>query len=88
MGLQRASNISDTDLRPEMKVLPTSQTTPTEAIFVAIRSEMGRFVGRTNFHLDFTNPALKQLAPFDEISQKLKATSLSDNSEIDSLEQP
>jgi hypothetical protein len=81
------SNISDSDLRPEMKVLPTSQTTPTEAIFVAVRSEMGKFVGRTNFHLDFTNPALKQLAPVDEISQQLKVTSLSDDSEIDGLEQ-
>jgi hypothetical protein len=82
-------NVNDSDLRLELKSPPPSQSRPTDAIFVAVRAEMARYVRRTNFHLDFTNPALKRLTPVDKLNRQLQSASLSDldSSELDELEQ-
>lgn len=53
------SNVNDVDLRTEMKTMPPSRTEPSEAIFTVVNSEIGNFVRRSLFHLDFTNPILK-----------------------------
>ncbi|KAL9107650.1 MAG: hypothetical protein Q9227_007457 [Pyrenula ochraceoflavens] len=55
-------NISDFDLRPEMKTPPTVLGRTSEAIFAVVRCEMGDFVRHCGFYLDFTNPALKSIA--------------------------
>jgi hypothetical protein len=55
-------NVNDTDLRPEMKVLPAARGEPTDAVFAVVRAELGDFIRHTTFHLDFANPALKPLA--------------------------
>ena len=54
-------NVNDFELRPEMKTAPTVQGQSTEAVFAVVRSELGDFVRHSNFHLDFTSPALKAL---------------------------
>ncbi|KAH8653930.1 putative C6 transcription factor [Tricladium varicosporioides] len=54
-------NINDTDLQPEMRELPMAQGKPTDALFAAVRSELGDFVRHTTFHLDFTSPVLKPI---------------------------
>lgn len=83
------SNVHDSDLRSEMKTVPVIQTAPTDALFAVVRGKMGRYIRRTNFHLDFTNPDLKKLAPIDKLTQRLQSSSLSSEpeSEIDELEQ-
>jgi hypothetical protein len=55
-------NVSDSELRPEMKELPAVQSQPTEALFAVVRGELGEFVRHTMFHLDFASPALKAVA--------------------------
>ena len=55
-------NVSDSDLRPEMKEPPPVQGNSTEAIFAVVRCELGDYIRHTAFHLDFTSPALKPLA--------------------------
>lgn len=55
-------NINDSDLRPEMKDPPAAQSKCTEALFMIVRGEIGDFVRHAEFHLDFTNPALKPIA--------------------------
>lgn len=52
-------NLNDSDLRPEMNQSPPVQTTPTEAIFVVVRSELREYVRHTKFHYDFHTPALE-----------------------------
>ncbi|KAJ5183961.1 hypothetical protein N7492_001577 [Penicillium capsulatum] len=54
-------NLSDTDLRTEMKERPP-QGQVTEAIFVVVRCHLADFLRHAPFHLDFTNPALKPIA--------------------------
>ncbi|KAG8527919.1 uncharacterized protein KY384_006835 [Bacidia gigantensis] len=54
-------NVNDTDLRPEMKGSPAAQRSPTEALFAVVRGKLGDFVRHSEFHLDFTNPALKPI---------------------------
>ena len=56
-------NVSDSDLRSEMKHAPAVQETATDAIFAVVRGELGDFVRHAMFHLDFTTPALKPLIP-------------------------
>jgi hypothetical protein len=56
-------NVSDSDLRSEMKEPPSVQGKATEALFAVVRSELGDFVRHTMFHLDFTSPALKPIVP-------------------------
>lgn len=55
-------NVSDSDLRPNMKEPPPVQHNPTEAIFTVVRSEVGEFIRHAEFQLDFTNPALKPIS--------------------------
>lgn len=54
-------NVSDFDLRPEMKSSPTSDQRPTETLFAVVRSEIGDFIRQSAFHLGFTNPYLKAI---------------------------
>ncbi|RLL93538.1 hypothetical protein CFD26_100310 [Aspergillus turcosus] len=60
-------NVNDFDLRPEMKTGPATHGNPSEALFAVVRSELGNFVRRSAFHLDFTNPALKIVAQEDPL---------------------
>jgi hypothetical protein len=55
-------NVSDSDLRPEMKEPPAIQGSSTDALFAVVRSEVADFVRYSEFHLDFTRPALKAIA--------------------------
>ena len=55
-------NVNDSDLRAGMKEPPAIQGISTEALFVVVRSELGEFIRHTEFHLNFTSPALKLLA--------------------------
>nr|KAK5447693.1 hypothetical protein LTR18_003274 [Exophiala xenobiotica] len=52
-------SLNDFDIRPEMKTLPSSHETPTEALFAVMRGELGEFTRHSTFHLDFTNPSSK-----------------------------
>ncbi|KAL8639768.1 MAG: hypothetical protein Q9228_003229 [Teloschistes exilis] len=54
-------NVSDSDLRPEMKIRPTNQAR-SEALFAVMRCELGDYVRHSSFYLDFSNPALRPLA--------------------------
>ncbi|KAK1147583.1 hypothetical protein N8T08_000925 [Aspergillus melleus] len=55
-------NISDSDLRTEMKEPPVAGGQASEAIYAVVRSELGEFIRHAPFHLDFNNPALKPIA--------------------------
>ena len=55
-------NVSDSELRPEMKVPPTARREPTDAVFAVVRSELGEFFRHSAMHLDFSNPVLKLVA--------------------------
>ncbi|RYP50879.1 hypothetical protein DL768_003714 [Monosporascus sp. mg162] len=76
-------NVDDSDLRPEMKERPSIQmhARPTEAIFAAVRSEVGDFIRHCTSHLGFTNPALKPVA---KAFQRLQHGP--DGSKLDALE--
>lgn len=54
-------NANDFDLRPESKTLPGIHIATSEAFFSVIRGEIGNFIRFADFHLDFTNPALKAI---------------------------
>jgi hypothetical protein len=64
-------NVNEAELRPEMKELPVSPGTASDAIFVIVRSELGNFIRHSASHLDFTNPALKEIA---KASQKFSSS--------------
>ncbi|PCG93965.1 Transcription factor [Penicillium occitanis (nom. inval.)] len=53
--------LNDSDFRPEMKVMPDIRRPITDTLFVVIRSELGDFIRRAKFHLEYTNPALKPI---------------------------
>ena len=55
-------NVNDSDLRPEMKGPPAIQTSPSDAFFAVVRSELADYTRHTMYHLDFTTPALKPIA--------------------------
>lgn len=55
-------NVSDCELRPDMKEVPTIQGKGTDAAFAVVRGELGDFVRHAPFHLDFLNPILKPIA--------------------------
>lgn len=62
-------NINDSALWPQMKEPPVARKAKgenTEAIFVAVRSELGDFLRHSPLHLDFTRPILKPLARTDQ----------------------
>lgn len=54
-------SLNDSDFRPEMKAIPDIQRPITDTLFVVIRGELGDFVRRAKFHLEYTNPALKPI---------------------------
>lgn len=66
-------NVADTDLRPDMKILPNAQAKPTEALFAVIRGQLGDYVRHTHMHLDFSNPALKAMVKRTENSPPIGA---------------
>ncbi|KAL7629529.1 hypothetical protein AAE478_001050 [Parahypoxylon ruwenzoriense] len=55
-------NVNDSDLQPDMKHMPEARSYSTDAIYAIVRAELGEFLRRSDFHLDFTNPALKPIA--------------------------
>jgi len=55
-------NVNDSDLRPEMKALPTAHERPTDSLFTIVRASLLDFIRNSRFHLDFTNPALNVTA--------------------------
>ena len=55
-------NVNDSDLRPEMTEPPLVQAKITDSVFAVLRSELADFIRNTQFHLSFTNPALKSVA--------------------------
>ncbi|KAK4570183.1 hypothetical protein LTR86_002263 [Recurvomyces mirabilis] len=55
-------NVSDHELREDMKTPPTAHATPTEAWFVVVRAEMDEYMRNCPFQLDFVSPALKLLS--------------------------
>ncbi|KAL3421211.1 hypothetical protein PVAG01_07656 [Phlyctema vagabunda] len=75
-------NVSDSDLRVEMKEPPKVQGKTAEALFVVVRSHLGDFIRQNMFHLDFYNPALEAFAkksqddPVTEDSQLAKLEEL------------
>ncbi|KAE8352186.1 fungal-specific transcription factor domain protein [Aspergillus coremiiformis] len=69
-------HVNDFDLRPEMRVPPSSYGKPTEAPFTVVRSELGEFIRHSAFHLDFTKPSLKPIAkdtPHNDVPEGDKA---------------
>ena len=55
-------NVSDFELRADMKHLPATHDKPTEALFAVVRSEVANFVRYSSFHLNFVNPSLNAIA--------------------------
>lgn len=55
-------SLNDSDFRPEMKEMPNIHKPVTDSLFIVIRSELGDFVRRAKFHLEYTNPALKPIS--------------------------
>jgi hypothetical protein len=56
-------NVNDSDLRTEMKESPEAQGKFTEATFAVVRGELADFVRHITFHLNFTNPVPRSVAP-------------------------
>ncbi len=76
-------NVNDSDLRPEMKEPPTHQGSSTEALFAIVRSEVADFVRYSEFHLDFTSPALKVIAK--QRAQDKSGSKCSDLSKLEAM---
>lgn len=74
-------NVNDSDLRQGMKEPPAIQGISTEALFVVVRSELGEFIRHTEFHLNFTSPALKLIA------KHVQNGSVSEGAELVNLEE-
>ena len=55
-------NVSDHELRADMRTPPSAHSTPTEAWFVVVRAEMDEYMRNCPFQLDFVSPALKLLS--------------------------
>ncbi|KUL88694.1 hypothetical protein ZTR_05188 [Talaromyces verruculosus] len=53
--------LNDSEFWPEMKAISDIQRPITDTLFVVIRSELGDFIRRAKFHLEYTNPALKPI---------------------------
>ena len=54
-------NVNDFDIHPDAKTPPLVHEKPTEAIFAVVRSELGEYIRHSEYHLDFTCPALKAI---------------------------
>ena len=55
-------NANDSDLWPGSQRLPNHRGPSTDAMFAAIRGEIGQFTRHSRSHLDFTNPILNAVA--------------------------
>jgi hypothetical protein len=55
-------NLSDFDLRADMKRVPPVHERPTEALFVSVRSSLSDVIRHSAFHLDFIDPLLTTLS--------------------------
>ncbi|KAK1704813.1 hypothetical protein BDP67DRAFT_417441 [Colletotrichum lupini] len=55
-------NVSDSDLRAEMKEPPRAEMKVSEALFSVVTAELADFTRHTAFYLDMTNPILKPIA--------------------------
>lgn len=55
-------NVSDSDMRPEMKEFPSGTAKTSEATFIVVRSELADGIRYNSAHLDFTDPSLRPLA--------------------------
>ncbi|KAL1629785.1 hypothetical protein SLS56_005308 [Neofusicoccum ribis] len=55
-------NVNDSDLWSDMRGPPAVREKCTDALFAAVRSELGEFLRHAAVHLDFTVPALKPIA--------------------------
>jgi hypothetical protein len=53
-----------------MKTAPTTNNRPTEMLFAVILSELADFVRHSAFHLDFTNPSIKNIAGQHSIAEE------------------
>lgn len=58
--------LNDSDFRPEMKEISDIQRPISDTLFVVVRSELGDFIRRAKFHLEYTNPALKRISGADD----------------------
>jgi hypothetical protein len=56
------TNVSDFDLRPDMKDMPAAQGRSSEALFLVTRYAMADCIRNFSFHLDFICPPLKAVA--------------------------
>ncbi|KAL3433564.1 hypothetical protein BDV09DRAFT_196658 [Aspergillus tetrazonus] len=56
------TNVSDFDLRPDMKDMPAVQGRSSEALFLVTRYAMADCIRNFSFHLDFICPPLKAVA--------------------------
>lgn len=73
-------NVNDSELRPEMRVAPSPHSNCSDAIFAVVRSELGEFLRYATFHLDFTYPALKNIA------KEFRDGSIPEGEEVKALE--
>lgn len=76
-------NVNDSDFRSEMKEPPLVQGKSSEALFAVVRSEVGDFVRRSMFRLDFTSPASQSVA----IAKGTPPHPLPEENELANLEQ-
>ncbi|KAL5050911.1 hypothetical protein BDW71DRAFT_194039 [Aspergillus fruticulosus] len=74
------TNVSDFDLRPDMKDAPTAQGQSSEALFLVTRCAMADCIRNFSFHLDFICPPLKTVA------REIHRTSGQEYYELDALE--
>ncbi|KAF5680775.1 C6 transcription factor [Fusarium heterosporum] len=56
------TNVSDSELREEIKTPPKPQRQATEATFSVMRSETGDWIRNSPYYIAFTNPVMKALA--------------------------
>ncbi|KAK5081612.1 hypothetical protein LTR05_007743 [Lithohypha guttulata] len=59
---RRPLNVNNSELRAEMKTPLSMRGGSSEALFIAVRSEVADFIRHSDFHLDYTNPALKLIS--------------------------
>ncbi|KAL4737661.1 hypothetical protein BDV11DRAFT_216578 [Aspergillus similis] len=74
------TNVSDFDLRPDMKDLPAAQGRSSEALFLVTRYAMADCIRNFSFHLDFICPPLKAVA------REIHRNSGQEYCELDALE--
>ena len=56
------SNLNDSDLRPDIKILPAPHGGASEATFMVVRYEIANFIRHSGFFLEFLDPSYKRFA--------------------------